>query len=145
MMTRLLKPEDKDRWLLLWAQYLEFYKVDLPAETTDLVWQRILDEQDPLQAFACVDGDQVVGCVHYFFHGTTWKTSSYCYLEDLFVDQDMRSRGAGRALIEAVKNAAIEKGAAKVYWHTDKQNETAQALYNKVASLTDFIRYDVTL
>ncbi|NVK18972.1 MAG: GNAT family N-acetyltransferase [Methylocystaceae bacterium] len=145
MITRLLTPEDKNRWLVLWAQYLDFYDVDLPNETTELVWQRILDKEDALQAYGAVEGDLLVGCVHYFFHGTTWKTSSYCYLEDLFVDQKQRSKGAGRALIQAVKTAAEQKGAAKVYWHTDKQNKTAQALYNKVANLTDFILYDIPL
>ena len=145
MHTRPVSPVDEIIWRQLWSQYLAFYKVELAEEVTNGVWQRLHDDKDALSGFVCEDNGQVIGFTHYFFHGTTWHLTSYCYLEDLFVDQSIRSKGAGRALITAVKEEATREGAAKLYWHTDKQNETAQALYNKVAKLTDFIRYDIAL
>jgi len=145
LQTRPITSEDETRWRELWAAYLAFYKVDLAENVTASVWSRLMSETDPLGAFVCIGENNVIGFTHYFFHGTTWHPTSYCYLEDLFVDQTIRSKGAGRALINAVKEAAHKEGAAKLYWHTDEQNKTAQALYNKVATLTDFIRYDIAL
>lgn len=145
MITRNITPEDKKNWQSLWSSYLDFYDVSLSEEVSTNVWNRLLDIHDPLQGLVCETDGKVIGFTHYFFHGTTWHATSYCYLEDLFVDPSVRSKGAGRALIAAVKKAAQQKGAAKLYWHTDKQNQTAQALYNKVAKLTDFIRYDIAL
>lgn len=145
MQTRLIQSTDREVWFTLWQGYLDFYNVSLSVEQCEGVWARLMDGQDDLSAVVAVDEGRVIGFAHFFFHGTTWFATSYCYLEDLFVDPAIRSRGAGRALIEAIREIAREKGSAKLYWHTDKQNETAQALYNKVAKLTDFIRYDVAL
>jgi len=47
----------------------------------------------------------------------------------------------GRALIEAVYEAADERGAPSVYWLTQDFNETARVLYDRVANLTPFIKY----
>jgi GNAT superfamily N-acetyltransferase len=145
MFIRNITPNDEHPWRSLWAGYLAFYQVDLADTITKDVWRRLLDDTDPLQGLVAEHEGKVIGFTHFFFHGTTWYPTSYCYLEDLFVDPAVRSCGAGRALIQGVKDAALEKGAAKLYWHTNKQNETAQTLYNKVAKLTDFIRYDVVL
>ncbi len=145
MNIRDISAEDKDIWQIHWAQYLAFYNVDLPDDVTQGVWDRLMSGTDPLSGLVAVDEEEVIGFTHYFFHGTTWHPTSYCYLEDLYVDGSVRSKGAGRALINGVKEAAVKEGAAKLYWHTDKQNEAAQALYNKVAKLTDFIRYDIAL
>ncbi len=146
MNIRPLVEKDHTVWLDLWQGYLTFYKVDLPDDVNAHVWQRLLNPQDALMGLVAEDENgQLIGFTHYFFHGTTWYKTPYCYLEDLYVDSKVRSKGAGRALIEAVKQAALKEGAAKLYWHTDKSNETAQALYNKVATLSDFIRYDIPL
>jgi len=145
MNIRMIQEGDFEQWLVLWQGYLDFYNVDLGELQNRAVWMRLMNEADPLQGFVAVEDDGVIGFAHFFFHGTTWYQTSYCYLEDLYVDQMVRSRGTGRALITALQETALSKGAAKLYWHTDKQNKTAQALYNKVADLTDFIRYDIAL
>jgi len=114
MNTRNLTKQDETRWRELWAAYLAFYDVELAVEVTDGVWTRLLDEKDPLQGLACENEDHhIIGITHFFFHGTTWYPTSYCYLEDLYVDQTVRSKGAGRALIQGVKDRAKEHGAAK--------------------------------
>ena len=83
-----------------------------------------------------------MGIVHYLFHRSTWSPTEYCYLEDLFVDESRRCGGAGRALIEAVGDAASRRGASRVYWHTQHFNATARGLYDNVADLTPFVKYE---
>jgi GNAT superfamily N-acetyltransferase len=76
--------------------------------------------------------------------GATWH-DTVCYLQDLFVDPRLRGRGVARALIEAVAGAARERGAERLYWHTQDHNAVARALYDKVAKHNHFIRYDYPL
>jgi GNAT superfamily N-acetyltransferase len=85
--------------------------------------------------------DRAIGLTHYHFHASTWSLSSYCYLEDLFVDPECRAKGVGRALIAAVYRAADERGASRVYWHTENTNARAQLLYHQVAELTPFVQF----
>lgn len=139
--TRALVAADRERWNELWAQYLEFYQHTLPQATTDFTWRRLMEGKE-LYGFAAVDdAGRMIGFVHFHFHLSTWSPSGYCYLEDLFVDPQSRGRRTGRALIEAVYQAADARGASRVYWHTETTNARAQVLYNQVGYLTPFLQF----
>jgi GNAT superfamily N-acetyltransferase len=89
---------------------------------------------------AYVDG-KLAGIVHYLFHRSCWTIGNYCYLQDLFVADDARKLGLGRALIEAVEQEARARGASRVYWLTHESNTVARALYDKLAESPGFIQY----
>ncbi len=82
-----------------------------------------------------------IGIAHYLFHRSCWTIGDYCYLQDLFVAEEARGLGAGRALIAAVESEARAAGASRVYWLTQEDNTTARALYDKVADRSGFIQY----
>jgi GNAT superfamily N-acetyltransferase len=138
---RELRREDRAQWDALWQGYLDFYRHALASNITALTWSRLVDPNDQPYGLVAEDGARLVGFVHYHFHLSTWSAAGYCYLEDLFVDPGYRGKGAGRALIEAVYDAADRRGATRVYWHTETDNERAQALYNKIATLAPFVQY----
>ena len=139
--VRELRAGDRVSWDALWAGYVAFYKHELAPAITELTWTRLMNPAEQPYGVVAVAGGEVVGFVHYHFHLSTWSASGYCYLEDLFVSQAARGKGAGRALIEAVYRAADERGATRVYWQTEASNRQARELYDKVAELTHFIQY----
>lgn len=104
-MLEIRKPSisEKPDWLPLWRGYLTFYETQLSDEITGLTWARLHDDAEPLNILAAYDADRMTGIVHYQFHRSTWARNVYCYLEDLFVSQQVRGNGAGRLLIEAVR------------------------------------------
>lgn len=138
--------DDKQDWLRLWQGYLRFYETQLGPEVTETTWTRLLDASEPMFCLVTesVSG-QVIGFTTYILHANTWTTKQVCYLEDLFVDPETRGQGIGRALIQAVAEKAQELDCLKVYWMTKRDNETARALYDKVAIDTNFMRYDILL
>jgi GNAT superfamily N-acetyltransferase len=139
---RLLQPEDRPNWDVLWRGYLDFYKADVPADVTELTWRRLLDPEAPVLGFCAAQPDgALLGIVHYLFHPVTWSAGPRCYLEDLFTAPQARGRGVGRALIEAVYAAADRRGAYQVYWLTQDFNVSARRLYDQIASVTPFIKY----
>jgi len=143
IVVRPLAASDETDWRRLWAQYLEFYHADLPdldAAATDDLFARLVAGQ-PHFAFVAEHDGAVIGAVHALPHASTWSPGGYCYLEDLFVDARARGAGAGRALIEAVYGEADRRGLTRVYWHTDSGNAVARGLYDKLATLSDFIQY----
>jgi GNAT superfamily N-acetyltransferase len=87
------------------------------------------------------DDDALIGFTHLVFHRGTWAIGDFCYLEDLFVAEHARNRGAAHALIEAVYALADERGCERVYWLTHESNTTARALYDKLARHLGFIQY----
>jgi GNAT superfamily N-acetyltransferase len=138
-----LVPADHQRWLELARGYKAFYKTRVSDEEYQRAWQRLLAQDRVWGLGAHLDG-RLVGITHYLFHTGTWN-HEVCYLQDLFVDPRARGRGVARALIEAVAVAARQRGAERLYWLTQSHNETARALYDKVAKHNDFIRYDYPL
>jgi len=146
-MLEIRKPSigEKPDWLPLWQGYLTFYETQLPDEITDLTWRRLHDDTESLNILAAYDADRMMGIVHYLFHRSTWARNAYCYLEDLFVSPQSRGTGAGRLLIEAVRQQAQDAGASRLYWTTRETNTTARALYDRLATATDFMQYRMKL
>lgn len=135
------RPEDRAAWDVLWHGYLRFYRSRLEPEVTELTWARLLDPAVPPHGLVAELDGRLVGFAHFLFHPSTWSTSGYCYLEDLFTAPEVRGRGAGRALIEAVYAAADAAGASSVYWQTQEFNADGRALYDTLARRTSFIVY----
>src|SRR5262245_54733160 len=133
--------DERADWERLWTGYLAFYKTSVPRETCDVTWARLHDPNEPMGVLgAYVDGT-LCGIVHYLFHRSCWTIGNYCYLQDLFVRQDMRNRGLARALIAAVEDKARAAGASRIYWLTHETNTIGRALYDKLADRPGFIQY----
>ncbi len=141
--VRPLAASDKPRWRELFDGYLEFYKAELPQDTIELTFERLMGdgEWDHSGLVAVDEAGMVQGLTHYVFHRSTWSRTVYCYLEDLFVDPAARGGGAGAALIKAVYDAADAKGATRTYWATQEFNYKGRILYDKVGTKTPFIQY----
>ena len=138
-----LEPQDRQRWAELWTAYLAFYNTTVPPEQYDSTWTRLHDGR--LHGLAARDAEgRMVGLAHYLFHEHSWSTRPSCYLQDLFVDPEVRGTGAGRALIEAVAQAARAAYSFRFYWSTDTGNAAARQLYDKVAR-QKAVRYDFPL
>ena len=138
---RPLAAADKQAWTPLWAGYVEFYRATIAPEVSELTFARLLDSAEPMFCLAAEQDRRVIGIVHCVLHRSTWTRGPYLYLQDLFVAPDVRSSGAGRALIEAVYVRADELGAERVYWLTHESNATARILYDRVAHRSGFIQY----
>lgn len=138
--------DDHAEWLALWNGYLSFYEASLDDSTTTATFERLIDADSGIHgAIARDENGKAVGIVHWLTHPATWTIASYCYLEDLFVATDVRGGGVGRALIEHVRAWAEQNGSTKVYWLTAESNATARALYDRVASRTGMIQYQIKI
>ncbi len=144
-MTTTIRPlaaADEVEWRRLWTGYLEFYETSVTEEVYRTTFARLLgdDAQDYHGLVAEQDG-KPIGLTHYLFHRHCWRVENVVYLQDLYVDPEARGTGAGRALIEAVYAAGDAAGCPSVYWMTQDFNATARQLYDRVANLTPFIKY----
>jgi GNAT superfamily N-acetyltransferase len=138
---RAIEEKDKSQWLKLWAGYLEFYKSTISPEQTELTWKRLINNELKMFGFVAENEDGVIGFTHCLFRPSTWTETDYCYLEDLFVDPNIRGKGAGRALMEKVVELAKEKKSKRVYWTTQEFNKTARILYDSITPVSEFVQY----
>lgn len=141
IIIRPLQMEDRSAWEGLWQTYLTFYEQKLAQEVTETLFGRLLADGHHAGLVAELDG-KLVGFAHYLVHDSTWSITPTCYLEDLFVDGAIRGGGIGRRLIEGVYTAADNAGCGNVYWHTHDHNSRARKLYDRIGTLSAFVRYD---
>jgi len=147
--VRSVRPGDFDQWLPLWDGYNAFYgragATALAPEITRTTWARFFDPQEPMHALVADSDGRLCGLAHYLFHRSTILLAPTCYLQDLFTDPGQRRNGVGRALIDAVYDAARTAGSSRVYWHTHATNLTARRLYDQLAEDSGFVVYRQTM
>jgi len=138
---RAIEEKDKDQWLKLWAGYLEFYKSTISLEQTELTWKRLINNELKMFGFVAESEEGVIGFTHCLFRPSTWTETDYCYLEDLFVNPNIRGKGVGRSLMDKVFELAKEKKSKRVYWTTQEFNKTARVLYDSITPVSEFVQY----
>lgn len=141
--VRKIEISDKERWLELFKAYIVFYESELSAEQFELTWQRIHSDFN-MHGLVAERNGHIIAFAHYIFRPSTWAEKDFCYLEDLFVDPEVRGMGAGRALIQALEVIARDVGSERLYWTTAPDNTTARRLYDKLAT-TNRVQYRIPL
>ena len=140
---RKLSDNDFINWKMLWGQYLEFYQSSVENIVYETTFKRLIASNHLSQnALVADEGNKLIGLVHFIYHPHNWKIEDVCYLQDLFVLPTLRGTGVGRALIEAVYSDADKNKTSTVYWLTQDSNKQARKLYDNIASVTSFIKYN---
>lgn len=142
VIIRPLRPADQAEWRGLWTAYLDFYGATVGQDVYASTFDRLLgDDSHEFNALVAEADGKLVGLTHYLFHRHGWKIENVCYLQDLYTAPEARGSGVGHALIESVYAAAADNGVPTVYWLTQDDNVTALKLYDRIATKTNFIKY----
>ncbi|CAI4835861.1 CPA_1a_G0057670.mRNA.1.CDS.1 [Saccharomyces cerevisiae] len=134
---------DKEGWQRLWKSYQDFYEVSFPDDLDDFNFGRFLDPNIKMWAAVAVESssEKIIGMINFFNHMTTWNFKDKIYINDLYVDENSRVKGAGGKLIQFVYDEADKLRTPSVYWCTDESNHRAQLLYVKVGYKAPKILY----
>lgn len=142
--VRPLAATDRESWQALYAGYNTFYKHELDAPRAELVWSWLLDPgHEEFGLVAEDDANTIVGIAHLREFPRPGAGERGLYLDDLFTDPTARGRGVATALLEATREVAKQRGIHVVRWITADDNRTAQSVYNKVATRTAWVTYDM--
>ncbi|QGM93237.1 GNAT family N-acetyltransferase [Methylocystis rosea] len=146
-MTRIrdIRESDSMEWRRLWAGYNHFYAASVPIDVTELTLRRLLDPTSTMIGRIAERNARVAGFSVSVLHESSWTSSPTCYLEDLFVDPNVRGAGVGRALVQDLVDLGRARGWARLYWHTQADNDRARRLYDSFVEADSFVRYRVTL
>jgi GNAT superfamily N-acetyltransferase len=79
--------------------------------------------------------EQPAGFVLFFHNYSTFLAKPGLYIEDLFVDEDFRRRGFGRALFVYVARLAKERNCGRLEWSVLDWNEPAISFYKKLGAV----------
>lgn len=139
--------EQLDALLPLIAAYQRFYEVDeVDDDRNRAFFSRFLAPSEDGMLIAAWEGSEPLGYACMYWHFTSLVPAETVLMNDLFVTEDARGRGVGRALIEACAAIGRERGAHHLEWATAPDNRTAQRLYDTTgAERTEWFQYDLDL
>jgi GNAT superfamily N-acetyltransferase len=95
--------------------------------------ERLVGTEDTEFWLAAGDGNNdPAGVCQLRFRHSVWTGTDDCWLEDLFVREDARGHGLGRALVKKSLERARERGCKRIELDTNEDNHTAIALYESL-------------
>jgi ribosomal protein S18 acetylase RimI-like enzyme len=76
--------------------------------------------------------DSPVGVCQLRYRLCVWTGAPDCWLEDLFVREEARGSGLGRALVDAALERAAARGCRRIDLDVNEQNPDALAFYERM-------------
>ena len=139
-----------DAWTRLFRGYCDFYHWPTSEEHQRQIWGWI-HEDEIVEALVAVEvdssGAEVAG-PRGLAHLREWirplRGVRSGYLDDLFVDPEVRGGGAVDALFHEINQMAVDRGWDVVRWTTADNNYRARGTYDKIAQRTTWITFDMT-
>ena len=108
----------------------------VPEDEVRASVDRIMSGDDGEFLLGALDGEPV-GVCQLRFRWSVWKSAEDCWLEDLFVREEARRSGLGRALVEAALKRARKRGCKRIELDVNEDNDAARALYEACGFLTE--------
>ncbi len=136
-------PGDRPGWDRLYQGYADFYGVEQTPDMRDRVWGWLHDPGHQVEGLVAEAPGGLVGLAHFRAFARPLSASTGGFLDDLFVAPEARGTGAGGALIDAVKAEGLRRGWSVIRWITAADNATARVLYDRVATATRWVTYDI--
>lgn len=136
---------DRDAWQATYRGYRDFYEKEHDPAVFETVWGWLHDPTHETRGLVAELDGEIVGLAHFRRFARPLAGSTGIYLDDLFTTPAARGHGAGSALIARLEEIAREEGATLVRWITADSNATARSLYDKLATQTPWVTYDIAL
>ena len=105
-----------------------------------------LFEKKKAEVLLAMEGDTAVGIALYFYNFSTFLGRAGIYLEDLFVKEEYRGKGYGKALLKELARIAVSQGCGRLEWCCLDWNQPSIDFYLSLGArpMDDWTQYRVT-
>ena len=127
---------DLDDVLQLFAGYQRFYTGEAQDDGKNRAFLSRFVAQDAGRLLVARDDEsgEALGFANLYWTFSSTTAEEHVLLNDLFVTEQVRGKGVGRALIEAARAVARERGSKALSWQTAQDNDVAQRLYDQTGA-----------
>ena len=128
--------DDLDEVLPLFAGYQLFYTGVAREDGHNRAFLRRFATGEAGRLLLARDGGdgRATGFANLYFTFESTIAEEHVLMNDLFVAADARGSGVGKALIEASRAVARERGSRTLSWMTALDNRPAQHLYDRTGA-----------
>lgn len=113
----------------------EFEKLADQINTTENELRKTLFGEDRFVEILLAEfNGEIVGQALFFKNFSTFLGKPGIYLEDLYVEPEMRGKGIGKMLLDKIISIAKERNYGRVEWSVLDWNESAIDFYKKIGA-----------
>jgi GNAT superfamily N-acetyltransferase len=105
---------------------------DAVRATPESLRAQLAAERPPFECLLAEEDGRAVGFALFFPTFSTWEGRPGLYLEDLFVREEARGSGVGRALLVALARLAVERGYGRLELAALDWNTPALGFYERL-------------
>jgi ribosomal protein S18 acetylase RimI-like enzyme len=123
----------------LLVEFRDWHGRDWPSDNAFLASvERLLEDPRSTEFLlgAVHDDARPSGLAQLRYRFSVWTAADDCWLEDLWVREDARRTGLGRALVQAACARATERGCRRIELDVSERNAPALALYGSLGFAT---------
>ena len=107
-----------------------------PEGKASLLSGYLFGPHEVLKCLVAECNDSLVGYATFMKQFSTWDAAFYLYLDCLFLKEEVRGKGAGRQLMNKVKEYALEENCKLIQWQTPDFNTGAIQFYQKLGAVS---------
>ncbi len=94
----------------------------------------LFGDESAMQCLVVEWASVVVGYATFCVQHSTWRASRYLYVDCLFLDETVRGRGFGAAVMDRIQAEAVGCGCQHIEWQTPSDNEAAIEFYRRLGA-----------
>jgi GNAT superfamily N-acetyltransferase len=137
-------PVDRPEWEALYRGFRDHYKIAADPEAIDRVWGWVTTPGSPLEGrVARLPSGEMVALMHFRNVPRPFQGVTGGYMDELFVAEGMRGTGVATAMLDALRDIGCARGWRDVRWITSDSNPRSCAFYDREASRTKFVTYEI--
>ncbi|WP_431968803.1 N-acetyltransferase family protein [Actinacidiphila sp. bgisy160] len=106
-----------------------YYGGDYAPGNVDQIRAALFGAHPAATVLLARDGEDVLGMASFSLLWPAAGADTSAWMKELYVRDQARGRGVGRALLDAVRTAAQELGCTRLEWTADTDNPTALGFY----------------
>jgi GNAT superfamily N-acetyltransferase len=140
-------PDDVAIVFDLIGQLAEYERLSQMVVGNETMLRDALFGKDPAgEVTLGIEDGRPVGFALYYTTFSTFLCRAGIHLEDIFVIQQKRGRGYGKALLKHVADIATQRGCGRLEWNVLDWNEPSIAFYDSIGavSMKEWILYRMT-
>ncbi|HJB85122.1 MAG TPA: GNAT family N-acetyltransferase [Candidatus Alistipes merdigallinarum] len=112
-----------------------YEKLENEVDTSEEALHRAIFLEKQAEVILCEAEGKTVGFALFFHNFSTFKGQHGLYLEDIYVDQEYRGRGYGKALFLKLVAIAMERRCRRMEWTALNWNRPAIAFYESLGAV----------
>jgi GNAT superfamily N-acetyltransferase len=108
---------------------------DACVATEEALRRTLFGERPAAEVLLAFWNDEPAGFALYFSSYSTFLAQPGIYLEDLFVEPEMRGHGIGTALLAQLARVAVERNCGRLEWSVLDWNEPSIGFYRSLGAV----------